>query len=207
MDGTLVDSEEYHWRAWQETMDAEGIAITREHFLATFGLRNDSIVPQWLGPDATTDQIQRIGDAKEARYRRLIQQSGLPPSPGADKWVKSLHQDGWLQAIASSAPRRNVEVVLESLGLSAYFQAIASAEDVQKGKPDPQVFLVAASRVAVLPSRCIVVEDAAAGVEAARRAGMRSIGLSRDDALEADVVVPSLAALPDNVFRSLIADA
>ena len=70
LDGTLVDSEEYHWRAWQETMSAEGVVLTREKFLATFGQRNDSILRQWLGRDSTAERIQRIADSKEELYRR-----------------------------------------------------------------------------------------------------------------------------------------
>jgi beta-phosphoglucomutase len=205
LDGTLVDSEEHHWRAWQETMGAEGIPITREHFLATFGQRNDSFVPQWLGAAATPERVQRIGETKESCYRRLVRQGGLTPAPGAAQWVKRLQQEGWAQAIASSAPRRNVEVMLEALGFTAYFGAAVAAEDVHNGKPDPEVFLVAAARLGVPPSRSIVVEDAAAGIEAARRAGMRSIGLCRAGAaLAADLVAPSLDALPLDAFRRLL---
>lgn len=205
LDGTLVDSEEYHWRAWRETMGAEAVSITQEQFLATFGQRNDSFVPQWLGSGATPERVRRIAEAKESCYRRLVLQGGLAPSAGAAEWVKRLQQEGWAQAIASSAPRRNVEVVLEALGFTAYFGTVVSAEDVHNGKPDPEVFLVAASRLGVPPSRSIVVEDAAAGIEAARRAGMRSIGLCRvGAALAADLTAPSLAALPPDAFSRLL---
>ncbi|HYL76398.1 MAG TPA: HAD family phosphatase [Bryobacteraceae bacterium] len=201
MDGTLVDSEEYHWLSWRDTMALEGVPVTREQFLASFGQRNDAILPQWLGQDATKDRIQRIGDAKEALYRKLVRERGLQPLPGAKEWVARLHKEGWRQAIASSAPRANVEVVLEVTGLGSYFQAIVSAEDVTAGKPDPQVFQKAAERLGVPPARCIVVEDAAAGVEAARRAGMRSIGVSgKGSPLPADLAVQSLTDLPQNAF-------
>jgi beta-phosphoglucomutase len=205
MDGTLVDSEEYHWLSWRDTMAAEGIPITRDQFVVTFGQRNDSILPRWLGPDATPDRIQRVGDSKEALYRRLVREGGLAPLPGAADWVRRLQQENWRQAIASSAPRANLDVVLEVIGLAGCFQAMASAEDVIAGKPDPQVFLTAASRLAIPPSQCVVVEDAAAGVEAARRAGMRSIGVSRKESLAADVAVSSLAELAPDVFAKLLA--
>jgi beta-phosphoglucomutase len=205
MDGTLVDSEEFHWLSWRDTMASEGIPITREQFVVTFGQRNDSILPRWLGSDAIPDRIQRVGDAKEAQYRRLVRDSGLVPLPGAAEWVRRLHQENWRQAIASSAPRANLDVVLEVMGLTGCFQAIVSAEDVTAGKPDPQVFLTAASRLGTPPGQCIVVEDAAAGIEAARRAGMRSIGVSRKAALAADVAVPSLADLAPDTFTKLLA--
>jgi HAD superfamily hydrolase (TIGR01509 family) len=203
LDGTLVDSEDYHWRSWRDTMRADGVAISHEQFLASFGLRNDRILTNWLGA-SDGDRIRRLGDAKEREYRRLAEMQGLAPLPGAAEWLARLHEKGWKQAIASSAPRENVDVMLRVLGLTPYFDAIVSAEDVTAGKPDPQVFLAAAFRLRLPPARCIVVEDAAGGIEAARRAGMRSIGVSRTAILDADVFTRSLADLPPTVFESLL---
>ena len=205
IDGTLVDSEEFHWLSWRDTMAAEGRPITRDQFVVTFGQRNDSILPHWLGADATPDRIRHVGDAKEALYRKLVRDSGIAALPGAAEWVRRLHQEEWRQAVASSAPRANIEVVLEVIGLAGLFQAVVSAEDVTVGKPDPQVFLTAASRLGAAPTECVVVEDAVAGVEAARRARMRSIGVSRKGSLPADVAVRSLAELPPDVFTKLVA--
>jgi beta-phosphoglucomutase-like phosphatase (HAD superfamily) len=116
-----------------------------------------------------------------------------------------LHKDGWQQAIASAAPRANIDAVLEALSANHLLQAIVSAEDVQRGKPDPEVYLLAASRVGVPAERCIVVEDASAGIEAARRAGMRSIGVSHNGKkLHADLVVQSLELLGPDAFDSLL---
>jgi beta-phosphoglucomutase len=206
LDGTVVDSERQHWLAWRETMAAEGLPLSHEEFAATFGLRNDSILAGWLGDRATPETVARIGDAKEACYRRLVRADGLELLPGAAEWLRRLREAGWLQAIASSAPRANVETVLEALALGAYFDAIVSAEDVRNGKPDPEVFLTAAAKLGARPSQSIVVEDAVAGVEAARRGGMRSIGVSRKGAaLHADIVVASLADLPEGAFHALLA--
>lgn len=205
LDGTLVDSEQLHWRAWRETMEAEGVPISWEQFKATFGQRNDSFVPLWLGPGATPERVARVGEAKEACYRKLVRQLGLTPAPGAIEWVRRLQREGWRQAIASSAPRANVEVMLDALGLRDCFQATVAAEDVTAGKPDPQVFLLAAERLGVPPDRAIVVEDAPAGIEAARRAGMRSIFLSRGGVrAPADLTVSSLAELPADAFAQLL---
>jgi beta-phosphoglucomutase len=204
LDGTLVDSEEYHWRAWRDVMAAEGVELTYEQFLASFGQRNDRILRGWLGDDAAPERIRQIGDAKEAEYRRLAETEGVAPLAGAAEWAHRLHADGWRQAIASSAPRLNVEVMLRALSLAPYFDAIVAAEDVTRGKPDPQVFQRAAARLAVPAGRCIVVEDVAAGIEAARRAGMRSIGVSRQATLDADIFVRSLVDLPDDAFVRLL---
>lgn len=205
LDGTLVDSEECHWRAWRETMAAEGIALTYEEFRSTFGQRNDAILKRWLGADVDPQRMRRVGDSKEELYRTLVRAGGLGALPGAEDWVRRLRGEGWAQAVASSAPRLNIEVVLEVMGLADQFDATVSAEDVQMGKPDPQVFLLAASRVGVPPARSIVVEDAAAGIEAARRAGMRSIAVARNGGqLPADIVVRSLADLQPAAFSGLL---
>lgn len=204
LDGTLVDSGDYHWRSWRETMRAEGIELTYDQFLESFGQRNDRILATWLGVDADPARIVRIGDAKEALYRALARRHGLVVLPGAREWVRRLHEHGWRQAIASSAPRANVEVMIEAVGIGDLIDAFVSAEDVANGKPDPEVFLTAASRVEAAPAHCVVVEDAAAGIEAARRAGMRSVGVNSTSVLAADVFVRSLLDLPPDAFERLL---
>lgn len=83
LDGTLVDSEELHWLAWRDTMADEGISITRDQFLSSFGQRNDSIIPLWLGAEAMPERIGKIEAAKEDRFRRLVRDTGASPLPGA----------------------------------------------------------------------------------------------------------------------------
>jgi beta-phosphoglucomutase len=204
LDGTLVDSEEYHWLSWRDAMRAEGIELSYEKFLASFGQRNDRILGTWLGADVDPERVRAIGDAKEAEYRRLAETHGLKPLPGAREWLVALRAAGWKQAIASSAPFKNVETMLHVLELTDYLDAFISAEDVTRGKPDPQVFLTAAAKLCVPPSRCVVVEDAAAGIEGARRGGMKSIGVTRNGTLDADLFVRSLADLPPDAFEKLV---
>jgi beta-phosphoglucomutase len=204
LDGTLVDSAEQHWQAWSETFTSHGLTVTREQFRETFGQRNDAILARWLGNGLSREQARTIGDVKEARYRELVAQAGLVPLPGAEPWVRRLTAGGWRQAVASSAPRLNVEVVVRALGLESHFGALVAAEDVVHGKPAPDVFLAAAQRLGVPPNRCIVVEDAAAGVDAARRAGMRSVGLGPAGFAPADVVVRSLEDLAPDTFARLV---
>ena len=204
MDGTLVDSAEYHWQAWRDTMSREGFPITHEQFQATFGQRNDSILRQWLGEKATSELINRVGDAKEALYRQHVRRQGISALPGALELVTLLHRKSWRQAIASAAPRANIETILDVLHASECFEAIVSAEDVHRGKPDPEVFLVAAAKLGVAPKHCIVVEDAEHGIKAARAAGMKSIGVSQcGKHLPADIVVRSLDLLDANAFNTL----
>lgn len=204
LDGTLVDSGELHWVAWRDAMAAEGVAITREMFEATFGWKNDPILRRWLGDDTPEARKQAIADGKERAYRAALRKAGLEPLPGAREWVERLHADGWRQAICSSAPRANIEAVLEVTGLGHDFDVIVAAEDVTLGKPDPQVFLIGAEKLGVAPASAIVVEDAEAGVEGARRAGMKSIGVNAKIVLPADLAVRSLTELTDASWASLL---
>ena len=206
LDGTLVDSAEYHWLAWHEALAAAGHKFDRDYLVATFGQRNDRILRDLLGPDAPDAEIERISDEKEARFRALVRKRELDLLPGAELWLKRLRASGWRQALATSAPRANVETMLGVLNLAEYFGAVVAAEDVQRGKPDPQVFLLAAERLNVAPYRCIVVEDAEAGVAGARSAGMRTIGVgAKHAALGASLAIPSLDELPEDTFEELLA--
>jgi beta-phosphoglucomutase len=204
LDGTLADSKHYHWLSWRAVLEDEGVHVTHSDFEASFGQRNPEILTRWLGHGATPERIERIGAAKEVAYRELIQTNGLEPLPGAAEWVRALHTAGWRQAIASSAPRLNVEVMRRVLGFEDVIETWVGAEDVRVGKPDPEVFLTAAARLEVAAARCIVVEDAAAGIEAARRAGMPSIGVA-DGAGAANIAVLSLVDLAPTVFDDLLA--
>ena len=206
VDGTLIDSREYHWLSWQGALAAEGFELTREQFYKTFGRRNDEILPVYF-PSYSPADIARVGEAKEEAYRALVRERGIELLPGVGRWLERLRDGGWLQAIASSAPRRNLDAIVAALGLEEYFAAVASAEDVTEGKPDPQVFLAAAAKLGVGPRSCVVVEDAPAGTEAARRAGMRCVGvLSSHAELRADIVVRTLEELPDGAFDRLLAE-
>ncbi len=208
LDGTLIDSAEHHWIAWRETMAQEGHAVTPESFASSFGHRNDTILRRLLGPDLSNAEVDRISGAKEALYRRLVRERGLAPLPGALEWLERLRESGWRQAVASSAPAANIEAAMEAIGAAPLFAALVSADEVGAGKPDPAVFLAAADRVGVPPERCVVVEDAPAGLEGARRAGMRSVGVLsvHHPELVADVVVPSLESLEAAAFEELLGD-
>src|SRR3974377_1063262 len=129
MDGTLVDSADFHWLAWRDTMSREGCPVTYEQFRATLGQRNDSILRKWLGENTTYEVMQRIGNAKESLYRQHVRQQGISFLPGALEWLYLLHGKGWRQAIASAAPRANIETILDVLQASHLFQAVVSAED------------------------------------------------------------------------------
>ena len=207
LDGTLVDSAGYHWIAWRDTLAGEDHSVLSSDFASSFGKRNDEILRELFGTNITPQWIRRVSDAKEHAYRRAVRTHGLDALPGALDWLRRLHEAGWKQAIASSAPRPNIDAVLDVVDMARYLQAVVSADEVGRGKPDPALFLESARRIGMLPPYCIVVEDAPAGLEAARRAGMRSVGLlsHHHRRLSAGLVVSSLEELPPDAFMLLLA--
>ena len=207
LDGTLVDSVAHHWEAWRVVMEAEGFHFTHEQFVADFGQRNDEILRHRWCPHLADEEIQRIALAKEELYREAVRTKGIELLPGAAYWLQTLPANGWLQALGTSAPRGNIVTIFEALGVSQFFDAVSSSEDVKRGKPHPDVFLAAAQKLKVEPAHCVVIEDAPAGIEAAERAGMKTIGvLTTHAALQADITIKSLADLPRDHFERLFGD-
>lgn len=205
MDGTLIDSATTHFQAWKETLAVDGFELNNDNFAAYFGRRNDDIIRAYLGEGVDPNRMERISLDKEVRYRAWIRRDGMSLLPGVHRWLKRLRDAGWKQAVASSAPRLNVEAGLEVTQLANYFDTLVTAEDVVVAKPDPAVYLLAAERLGAAPDRCVVVEDAPAGIEGARRAGMKSVGICVLHKLSADRAVRSMEELEDDAFERLLA--
>jgi beta-phosphoglucomutase len=199
VDGTLVDTADLHFAAWLELAAELGKPFSRADFAATFGRRNPEIIRQLFGADCGDAEVADLGERKETFYRAAARK-GVQLLPGAGALLEGLRSAGFRQAIGSSAPRANLDLILRLTGTEHYFDAVVSMEDTDRGKPDPQVFLVAASRLGLPPAHCLVLEDAVAGVQAARAGGMRCVAVTfvghhdpgRLAAAGADLVVPSL---------------
>ena len=197
MDGTMVDTREAHWLAWRESLTAEKYDLSRETFLKSFGQRNDTILRSLLGDDLPDVDVVRIGDAKEQIFRDVIQDRGVQFLPGSEQLIDQAAAHCLPQAVVSSAPRLNITAILEVLGRLDTFAVLVCAEDVRQGKPHPEGCITASGKLGVSPSNCIVLEDAPAGLEAARRAGMVCVGVlsTHDHLSDADRIVDSLEAL------------
>src|SRR5262245_51956332 len=212
VDGTLVDTAELHFRAWCVIARELGKPFTRADFAATFGRRNPEIIHQLFGTHYDEAEIAALGDRKEEYYKAEARR-GVELLPGVRALLDGLHAAGFLQAIGSSAPRGNLDLILSLTRTTPFFQAVVSMEDTQRGKPDPQVFLVAAERLAVPPPRCLVMEDAVAGVQAAKAGGMKCIAVAfvghhPEDSLRragADRVVKTLEGVSAQTVRQLLA--
>jgi len=214
MDGVLVDTAEFHFQAWSHALSEHGIPFTRQSFQATFGLNNASILTIILGQTPAPKLLTEISDRKEQLFRQAVR-GHAQLLPGVLAWLERLKpvlsvSEGvaaMRQAIASSAPPANIDAVVDELGLRRYFDAIVSGFDLP-GKPDPAVFLEAAHRIGVPPERCVVVEDAVAGVQGAKRAGMKCVAVTTTNPAQAltgaDVIVERLDALPLDTFERLL---
>ncbi len=194
LDGVLVDSAQYHYEAFRQLMAENGRDFTEGDFQRTFGMRNDAILRQLLG-DLSPEREEQLALRKEELFRAGIA-GRVRPLPGAAELVERLRSARVPQAIVSSAPRANIDLIVRSLGMEGWFPVIVSGEDVKRGKPDPEGFLTAAERLGVPVDACVVLEDAPEGVAAARAAGMRCVGVAttrpREELAQADLVVERL---------------
>jgi beta-phosphoglucomutase len=173
----LVDTAELHYQAWVALTRELNQPFTRADFAATFGQRNPEIIPRLLGTHLTDREVADLGARKEDLYRTAAQQ-GVELLPGVRALLDDLRAAGFRQAVASSAPRENLELILRLTGTAPYFAAVVAMEDTQRGKPDPEVFLIAAGKLGIAPAHCLVLEDAPAGVQAAKAGGMKCIAVN-----------------------------
>jgi beta-phosphoglucomutase len=212
VDGTLVDTADLHFAAWQQLARELGKPFTRADFTATFGRRNPEIIHEVFRARYTNQEVADLGDRKEELYKAAARSQGVALLPGARALLEGLHRAGFRQAIGSSAPRGNLDLILGLTRTEHYFQAVVSMEDTQRGKPDPQVFEVAAAQLGVAPAHALVLEDAVAGVQAAKAGRMKCIAVSfvghhADATLRAagaDLVVQSLEQVSVRDVRRIL---
>jgi beta-phosphoglucomutase family hydrolase len=209
MDGVIVNTLDFHWEATRDFFREHGVETTKEEFLPTFGVRFEEVIRDWLPGEHSSDELAQMVEHKEGLFRKIAK-GHIRSLPGAIKLIKSLRNEGFRLAIGSSTVRANIELVLSELGVKDCFDEIVSAEDVEKGKPDPSMFLDAARRLGALPSKCVVIEDSVAGVEAAKAGGMKCVAVTNtrtgEDLHQADVIVESLEGLGPKDFDRLIGE-
>lgn len=207
LDGVLADTAEPHYRAWVTALAEWEVALDRPTFDRLFGMDNRAMLEQILGRPPQPKEQGTIAGRKE-HFFRLVAQQMAQPMPGALRLLEALDAAGWPQALASSAPQANINLLVDKLGISDRFHAILSGEELPESKPDPALFLYAAKRLDVPPERCVVVEDAPAGVEAANRAGMRCIAVATTRPAEmlagADLLLDDLTQLSVDTFAELV---
>lgn len=205
LDGVIIDSAEEHKQSWQRLAREEGVQFSDADFWATFGQRNDDILTKQWGI-ASPEKARELANRKEVYFREFIRDTAAP-LPGSLELMRALHDAGFAQALASSTPIENIEVISEALGLKRYLSKFVSGETVPHGKPAPDIFLKAARELGIAPKHCVVIEDAVAGVEAAHAAGMRCIAVAGNRDLpglrKADLMVKSLTEVNVQTVREL----
>ena len=207
MDGVLVDTGDFHFQSWKETFEELDIPFDREDFRITFGMNNAGILERIFGRKPEPDEVTQISNKKESLFRELIK-GKAELLPGVLGWLKQFQAWGIKQAITSSAPPENIDVLVAELKIEDFFDAIVSGFDMP-GKPNPDVFLKAANTLQLRPKNCVVVEDAVAGVEGAKRAEMKCIAVTTTNPVsklaKADYIVEHLGKMSGDDFLSLIA--
>jgi beta-phosphoglucomutase len=207
MDGVLIDSYDAHFAGWAAMYRELGLDYGEEDFAADFGRTSRDILFRSFGDQLNDVRIRELDDRKEALFRDSLQKC-FTAMDGAIELIDALAADGFRIGVGSSAPPENIDLCLEKLGRRKNIAAIVTGKDVTRGKPDPQVFQLAARRLEIPPARCAVVEDAVHGIEAANRAGMKSVALvgtvAREQLREANLIVDSLRELSPQSLRALI---
>ena len=209
-DGVVIDSSRQHEESWDLLAEEEGLSLFKGHFKIGFGKRNELIIREILKWTSDPIEVARLGERKEVLYREIIQREGISLLPGVGDFVKSLQTNNVPYAIGTSSPRENIESVLAYLRHMDWFRHIVAAADVEKGKPNPEVFLKAADKLDVTPGQCVVFEDSLSGIEAGKAGGMKVVALTTTNSREtldespADVIVDSFKEVAIDRLRTLV---
>ena len=184
MDGVICDTGDFHYQSWVDAFaQYSDYQFTHETFTRTFGMNSFGVLQTILGRDPDEAEVKMIVDVKEDLFREMLV-GQIEFLPGVEEWLSGFHSRGVLQAIASSAPQANIDVLRRELHLDDYFDAFISASEMPS-KPNPMVFQTAAQAIGLAPADCIVIEDAVTGVQAGLDAGCKVIAVTTTNPAEA----------------------
>lgn len=208
-DGVIIDSGTLHAQSWRLLAAELGKEIAPDSFIRGFGMKSARIIAEIHGWAHDPAEIARLENRKEALYREIVARSDIAPLPGVVEWLAQLRDAEVPCAVASSTHRLNIDAVLDRIGLKDAFRTIVSAEDVEHGKPSPEVFAKAAERLGMHAARSVVFEDAHVGIEAGHAAGMKVVAVTTTHPTEqlsaADLVVRRLDELTVERVAALVA--
>ena len=210
MDGVLVDNTDFHINAWLQFAPRHGYPLTKHRYLENINGRVSADAMAYaFGRPVPSDELVVLTEEKEGIYRELYGPH-LRPTAGLVPFLDALRASNVRLAVGTSAPVSNVEFTLDGLSIRAYFDAVVDSSMIRHGKPNPEIYLTAADRVGVDPARCVVFEDALAGIEAGVRAGMAVVALTtthtRDELANtgAALIVADFTELSVDTVRALI---
>lgn len=206
MDGVLVDNRDAHIEAFEIICRKYGVPFDREKFMPTFGMTNDLILERLMPDVIKTTDWEKIAVEKENIYREIFERT-IAPAKGLVDFLKALKKEGYKTAVGSSGNTPNVNFVLDRCGIAGYFDAIANGDMITRGKPDPEVYLLAAKKLELAPGECIVVEDAPVGIRAARSAGESVVAIAstfrREDLSDYDILIDDFTQITPEDIRNL----
>jgi beta-phosphoglucomutase len=205
LDGVLTDTAEYHYRGWKRLADEEGILFTRDDNENLRGIpRRESLMLILKGRIYPEEKIQEMMERKNKYYLEFIRE--IKPSdllPGARELLEEIHQAGLKSALGSAS--KNAPDVVQRLGIADLLDAVSHGGSVDRQKPAPDLFLHAASQLHLQPQECVVVEDAAAGIEAGKAGGFHTLGLGPQERVgNADIILDSLKGVRLQTILNLL---
>ena len=207
MDGVIVDNMEYHKKAWGIFLEKHAPDIELEKFSKHFGKVNRDLLQIVFKREVSEEEESRFGGEKEAIYREIYADH-IVPTAGLLDFLGSLKNNNIKTAVATAAPRINMDFVFEKTGLRKYFDVLIDATEVTRGKPDPEIYLKAAERLNCYPEECLVFEDSFPGVQAAQNAGMKVIALATshpaDRLRSAELVIRDFTDIDFETVRSYL---
>lgn len=178
LDGVIVDTTELHYRVWDEFGRANGFSPTRADLLATNGRPASETIRQWLGCNMPAAKVAQLTAERESSFNSLLETAPVFIVAGAAAFVTALEKAAIPFAVATSAVRENAILALKRVGMENRFDVIVTANDVVRGKPDPEPYLRAAAALGIAPDQCIVIEDSVSGIRSAKAAGARCLALA-----------------------------
>lgn len=200
MDGVLVDSNGMHRDSWIAVAERHGLPVRRAEEIGRCGLTTRDVIGKLLRWEVDDGEADRLGEEKERLYRGWIAARGIPAIPGVADYVKRAAAAGYACAVGTSAPEENLRACLASLGLAGCFRSCVTSGGGLRGKPAPDIYLAAAAAVGAAPETCIVFEDAANGIAAAKAAGMRAVGIltaaTKEELFQADAWYGDFRSMP-----------
>ncbi len=205
MDDVIVSSKDFDYPAWKKVFRDGGKELSIETYKSFLGMKSTEIVKKFI-PSVKKSDLQKTADKKEFYYLELMGKKGARSTPGFSEFLDEIRGE-YKTAIATAGNTAKVGAVLRELGLTTYFMAIVTSDEIRKGKPDPEAFLKAARKLHVRPEQCVVIEDSPLGVKAAKAGGMKCIAITtthkRSELKEADVIVDSFHEVSPETLQRL----
>lgn len=203
MDGVLVDSQPYHFKADIDTMAEYGVIKDQkfyESFAGTLTADRMRTLKEMFGLDVP---VEEMTIKRENMILDIMGKEDIKPVSGIPEFLRSIEEKGLTTAVASSSDYKLINLILDRLKIAKYFDSVTSGSDVKRGKPSPDVFLLAAERIGIEPAECLVVEDSENGVKAAKAAGMKALGYINPTSGKQDL---SLADFITDDFKKISID-